>query len=61
MAWQNVTRSMYIDFGDFVKGIFRNFYPPVNTDKPKFVAFLVFVCTTASFIAQTSSSENFLK
>ena len=37
------------------------FYPPVNTDKPKFVAFLVFVCTTASFIAQISSSENFLK
>ena len=28
------------------------FYPPVNTDKPKFVAFLVFLCTTASFIAQ---------
>ena len=33
------------------------FYLPVNTDKPKFVAFLVFVCTTASFIAQISSSE----
>ena len=27
----------------------------VNTDKPKFVAFLVFVCTTALFIAQISS------
>ena len=26
-----------------------------NTDKPKFVAFLVFVCTTALFIAQISS------
>ena len=34
------------------------FYLPVNTDKPKVVAFLVFVCTTASFIAQTSSFEN---
>ena len=34
------------------------FYLPVNTDKPKVVAFLVFVCTTASFIAQTSSVEN---
>ena len=33
----------------------------VNTDKPKFVAFLVFVCTTASFIAQISSSENVSK
>ena len=28
------------------------FYLPVNTDKPKFVASLVFVCTTASFIAE---------
>ena len=37
------------------------FYPPVNTDKPKVVAFLVFVCTTASFIAQISSSENVMK
>ena len=37
------------------------FYVPANTDKPKFVAFLVFVCTTASFIAQVSSSENFSK
>ena len=37
------------------------FYLPVNTDKPKFVAFLVFVCTTASFIAQISSSENVSK
>ena len=26
-----------------------------NTDKPKFVAFLVFVCTTALFSAQISS------
>ena len=34
------------------------FYLPVNTDKPKVGAFLVFVYTTASFIAQTSSFEN---
>ena len=34
------------------------FHLPVNTDKLKFVAFLVFVCTTPSFIAQISSSEN---
>ena len=34
------------------------FYLPVNTDKPKVVASLVFVCTTASFIAHTSSFEN---
>ena len=37
------------------------FYQPVNTDKPKFAAFLVFVWMTASFIAQISSSENFSK
>ena len=37
------------------------FYLPVNTNKPKIVTFLVFVCTTASFIAQISSSENALK
>ena len=37
------------------------FYLPVTTNKPKFVAFLVFVCSTASFIAQISSSENVLK
>ena len=37
------------------------FYLLVNTDKPKFVAFLLFVCTTASFIAQISSSENVSK
>ena len=33
----------------------------MNTDKPKVVAVLVFVCTTASFIAQISSSENVSK
>ena len=37
-------------------------YLPVNTDKPKFVAFLVFVCTTAFwFTVQISSSENVSK
>ena len=34
------------------------FYLPVNTDKPTFLAFLVLVCTTASFVAQISSSQN---
>ena len=33
----------------------------MNTDKPKFVAFLVFVCTTASFIEKLSSSKNVSK
>ena len=37
------------------------FYLPVNTNKPKFVASMVFVCTTASFFAQVSSSENVSK
>ena len=37
------------------------FYLPVNNNKPKFVAFLVFVCMTASFIAQISSFENVSK
>ena len=36
------------------------FYLPVNTDEPKFVAFLVFVCKTASFIAQIRWTENVL-
>ena len=36
----------------------NNFLPiPVDTDEAKLVAFLVFVCTTASFIAQISCSE----
>ena len=56
---------------DFVQCVFaillqiqreNNFLPSrINTDKLKFVAFLVFVCTTALFIAQISSSENFSK
>ena len=37
------------------------FFLPVNNNKPKFVAFLVFVCMTASFIAQISSFENVSK
>ena len=37
------------------------FFLSVNTDKPKFVTFLVFACTTASFIAQILSTENVLK
>ena len=37
------------------------FYLPVHTDKSKFIAFLVFVCMTASFIAQISPTENVLK
>ena len=37
------------------------FYLPVNTNKPKLVSSLVFVCTTASIIAQISSSENVSK
>ena len=37
------------------------FYLPVNIYKPKFVAFVVFLCTTASFIAQISSTEIVLK
>ena len=37
------------------------FYLPVNTHKPKFVALLVFVGTTASFITQMSSSKNVSK
>ena len=56
--------------GFFVKCILRCcckfslkiiFYLPVNSEKPTFFALLVFVCTTASFIAQISSSENVSK
>ena len=57
---------MYKHFRDFVKCIFdflfqiqhSTYNVPINNDKPKFVAFLVFVCMTASFIAQISSFEN---
>ena len=50
-------------FYDFVEKFSMKmiFSPPVNNDKPTFVAFLVFVCTTASFIAQFSSFENVSK
>ena len=60
--------TIYKHSGDFFKCIFtillqiqheNNFLPiPVDTDKAKLVAFLVFVCTTASFIAQISCTEN---
>ena len=63
--------TIYKHSGDFFKCIFtillqiqheNNFLPiPVDTDKAKLVAFLVFVCTTASFIAQISCSENVSK
>ena len=33
----------------------------INTDKPRFVPFLVFLCTIASFISKIPSSENVLK
>ena len=36
-------------------------YLPENIDKPKFVAFLIFVGTTASFIAKISPSKNVSK
>ena len=36
-------------------------YLPVNTNKPKFLASLVCVCTTASFDAQMSYSESVSK
>ena len=62
--------TVYKHFKDFVKCILRFcckfsmkiiFYLPLNTDKPKFITFLVFVCTTASFIREISSSENVSK
>ena len=62
--------TIYKHFGDFVNCIFtillqilneNKFYLPVNTNKPKFVGFLIFVCTTASFFAQISSSANVSK
>ena len=59
--------TIYKHSGDFLKCIFtilsqvereNNFLPiPVDTDEAKLVAFLVFVCTNASFIAQISCSE----
>ena len=50
-------------FYDFVANSVGNFffYRPVNTDKPNFVSFLVFVGAAASFIAKISSFENVLK
>ena len=37
------------------------FHPPVNTDKPNFVSFLVFVGTAASFTAKIASFETVAK
>ena len=37
------------------------FYLLENISKPKFITFFVFVCTSDSFIAQISRSENVLK
>ena len=47
--------TIYKHFGDFVNFCCKfsmkiSFFLPVYTDKPKFVAFLVFLCTTASYI-----------
>ena len=63
--------SIYKHFGDFFRCIFtillqvqheNNFLPtPVDTDEANLVAFWVFVCTTASLIAQISCSENVSK
>ena len=58
--------TIYKHFGDFVNFCCKFsmkiiFFLPVYTNKPKFVAFLVFLCTTASCIAQIPSSENVLK
>ena len=39
----------------------NNFLPTSKHWQPKFVTFLVFVCTTASCIAQISSFENVSK
>ena len=67
---RNLRVTIHKHFGDFVTSILRFccrfsmkiiVYLPVNTVKPKLVAFLVFVCMTASFIAQISSSENVSK
>ena len=57
-------------FRDIVKSIFtillqirhgNNFPPTRKRRQAKVVNFLVFVCTTPSFIVQISSSENVLK
>ena len=63
--------TIYKHFGDFFKCVFtillqiqqeNNFLSTSkHRDKLTLVAFLVFVCTTASFIPQISSSENLSK
>ena len=68
---RNFVYIIYKRFRDFVKCMFMIllqvhhmkiiFYLPVNNGKPKFVTFLVFVCTTSSFLTQISSFENVWK
>ena len=62
--------TIYKHFGDFVKCIFtillqiqheNHFYLLVNTDKLKFIALVVFVCATASFILIFRSNFFFRK
>ena len=62
-VYKNISGILSSNFYDFCCKFSMNiiFYLPVNTDKPKFVAFLVFLCTTASFLAQIPFSENVLK
>ena len=62
-VYKNISGILSSNFYDFCCKLSMNiiFYLPVNTDKPKFVAFLVFLCTTASFLAQIPFSENVLK
>ena len=62
--------TIYKHFGYFIKGIFtillqiqlKNKFLPTSKQWPaKIVAFLVFVCMAASFIARISSFENVSK
>ena len=53
--------SLYVTLFRYKFSMKIIFYLPVNTDKPKFLAFLIFVCTIALFIAQISSSESVSK
>ena len=58
---QTFRGSCQVRFYDLVTNSAKKviFSLPVNTDKLKSVAFVVFVCTTASFIAQTFVSRVF--
>ena len=61
LAFRGLSQVHFYDFLANSALKICSFYLPVNTDKPKFVAFLVFVCTTALLIAQISSFENISK